>query len=65
MPPKMYATVSGILFALVALAHLVRLLTHSAFVVGGWSVPSWGSLVAVVVTGFLSYSGFRIAAAAR
>ncbi len=65
MAPRIYATTSGIVFALVALAHLVRVVAQADFVVSGWNVPSWLSLIATVVAGYLSYSGLRIATASR
>jgi uncharacterized membrane protein len=61
MTPKMFATVSGIIFLLVALAHLLRVFGGFGFEVGGWNLPSWGSIVAAVVAGYLSYTGLRIA----
>ena len=65
MTPKTYATTSGVIFALVAALHLLRVVTQSAFIVGGWSMPYWVSLIAAAVAGFLSYSGLRSAGASR
>ena len=56
-----YATASSIIFALVAVLHLIRLITGWEFRVGGWEAPSWLSLVALAVAGYLSYQGLRIA----
>ncbi len=61
MTPKGYATTSGIIFLLVALAHLLRVIVPWKFRVGSWDVPSWVSLIAVALAGYLSYTGFRIA----
>ena len=61
MTPKGYATTSGIIFLLVALAYLLRVIVGWEFHVGGWDVPSWVSLIAVALAGYLSYTGFRIA----
>ena len=61
MTPKGYATTSGIIFLLVALARLLRLIVPWEFRVVGWDVPSWVSLIAVALAGYLSYTGFRIA----
>lgn len=61
MSPKIYAIASGVIFLLVALGHLLRLLGGLEFHVGGWDLPAWASIVAVIVAGFLSYSGLRIA----
>ncbi len=60
MSTKTYATITGIIFLIVALAHLVRLFGGLEVRVDGWDVPKWGSLVAAIVAGYLSYAGFRI-----
>ena len=65
MTSRGYTTTTGIVFGLVALAHLIRVVTQSDFMVGGWSVPSWVSLIAVAVAGYLSFSGLRLGAASR
>ena len=51
----------GIIFLLIAIAHLVRLVYGAPFVIEGVSIPLWASGVAVIVTGFLSYEGFHLA----
>jgi hypothetical protein len=61
MPLKAYATVTGIVFLLVALAHLLRVLAGLDFRVGTWDVPTWGSIIALAVAGYLSFSGLRLA----
>ena len=61
MTPKVYATTSGTIFLIVALAHLLRVALDWEFRVGGWDAPAWVSLAAIVVAGFLGYSGLRIA----
>jgi hypothetical protein len=33
--------VTRTLFALIALAHLTRMLTHASAVIGGWAAPLW------------------------
>ena len=65
MTTRVYATTSGIIFVLVALAHLTRVAAQWDMLVGSWSVPSWASLVAVVVAGCMGYWGLRISAASR
>ena len=61
MTPKAYAAVSGTIFLIVALAHLVRVALEWEFRVGGWNAPSWVSLAAVLGAGFLGYTGLRSA----
>jgi hypothetical protein len=45
---KAYCRVSGVLFALVALAHLLRIIAGLPLIVGTWAMPmyvSWGGLI--------------------
>lgn len=46
--------ISGIIFAIVAIAHLLRFLFKMEVVIGGYIVPMELSLVAFVVAGLLS-----------
>ena len=61
MSPKVYTTITGIIFLVVAAAHVVRLFGGYEFRVGVWDIPAWASIVAIAVGGYLSYMGFRIA----
>jgi hypothetical protein len=55
-----YALVSGVVFFLVALAHLLRLVLQWDVIINGWYVPAWVSVAAVLVAGYLSFRGFRL-----
>ena len=57
---KIYLTISGILFALVALLHALRILKNWPAVIGEWTVPLWVSGVVVVVAGYLAYSAWKL-----
>ena len=57
MNTKTYAQVTSIIFAIVALAHLARIVFGWDAVIGGWDVPMWVSWLAVVVAGLLSWAG--------
>jgi hypothetical protein len=46
--------ISAILLALIAVAHLLRLLFQVDVNVGGFPVPTWMSLVAALFTGVLA-----------
>jgi hypothetical protein len=61
MPSKIYYRVSGTVFAIVSLTHLARVVLGWDIVVGIYNIPSWLSLIAVVVSGYLSYSAFKLA----
>jgi len=51
---KAYLAVTRTLFALIALFHLTRVLTHSSAVIGGWVAPLWLSGLGFLVAGALS-----------
>ena len=51
---KAYLLVTRTLFALIALFHLARILTHASAVIGGWVAPLWVSGLGLVVAGTLS-----------
>lgn len=60
MSHKSFFQVTGVVFGVIALLHLARLVWGWQAEIGGWSVPMWLSVVAVVVAGFLSYQGFKL-----
>ncbi|MBI4138662.1 hypothetical protein HY479_00735 [Candidatus Uhrbacteria bacterium] len=57
MKPSMYAKVSGAIFLFIALLHAMRLMYRWPATIGIWDVPSWLSIVALVVSGYLAYVG--------
>jgi hypothetical protein len=61
MTAKTFAGVAAIIFALVALLHLLRLVLGWSIVIEGWTVPMWLSWIGLVVAGGLSYFGGRLA----
>jgi len=62
MSARTYCTVSAIVFAVVAVAHLVRAVQGMPVVIGTWQTPTAISWLAVVVGGALSLWGFRLSA---
>lgn len=65
MTVRTYAATSSIIFLLVAILHLLRIVLNWDVMIGGWHFPTWTSIVAVVVAGFLSFAGFRLFEAQR
>ena len=57
---KSYLVISGVIFGLVAIAHLARLIYHLPIRVGDWTVPMWPSWAGVAVAGFLSVWAFCV-----
>jgi hypothetical protein len=60
MNTKDYLIVSTIIFALVAVMHLVRLVLGWSVVLGMTSVPFWVSLLAVLVFASLAIWGLSL-----
>ena len=65
MDQKQFSTVAGTIFAVVALAHLLRIAMGWMVMIGDWMVPMWLSWIAVVGAAALSYFGFARRAARR
>ena len=53
--------VAGVIFLVVAVAHLVRLAFGLDLILGNADIPLWLSWVGVLITGYLSYSCFHFA----
>jgi len=60
MDQKSFSLVAGLIFALVALFHLVRIFEEWTVMIGDWSVPKSVSWVALVVAGGLALLGLRL-----
>lgn len=56
-----YCIVSGVFFALVALAHLIRVIEGMTVQVEEFLIPMWVSWIATVVPGALAFWGIRSA----
>ena len=60
MSSRAYIAISGTLFSLVALAHLVRVIENWIMQVAQWSVPMEVSWVAFVITFALALWAFNL-----
>ena len=60
MGHKEYCAVSGVLFALVALAHLLRILYGMSVQADGLEIPMFVSWIGLAVPGALAVWAFRI-----
>jgi hypothetical protein len=60
MDQKTFVLIAGVIFAIVALAHLLRILMGWPIVIDNWTVPMWLSWIAVVIAGGLSYFGLSL-----
>ena len=54
-------TITGIVFLVVALAHLLRVAFNWEILLGNAVVPIWLSWVGILIAGYLSYSSFHFA----
>jgi hypothetical protein len=57
---KTFTLLAGVIFAIVALAHLLRIFMAWPIVIDNWTVPMWLSWIALVIAGGLSYFGFSL-----
>jgi hypothetical protein len=61
MNASRYCMISGLLFALVAVGHLLRVVNDWPILVGDMAIPMWLSWFGTVVPAFLAAWAFRIA----
>lgn len=54
-----FTFIAALIFALMALVHVYRLLTHFQVVIGHHQFPESASIAAIVVTGALAIGLFR------
>jgi len=59
MDQRTFSLIAGIIFLLVALAHLWRLTQGWDIVAYGTAIPLWTSWVALIITGVLAFYGLR------
>lgn len=62
MSNRHFLRLAGAIFALMALAHLARLVMGWPVLIGDWAVPLWVSVIALIGAGMLSFIGLRLAA---
>ena len=60
MNTKDFVIVSTVIFALVAVMHLIRLVLGWSVVLGMTSVPFWASLLVVLISASLAIWGFSL-----
>lgn len=62
---KPFTTIAVVIFALVAVVHLIRLFTGWEIIVNGYAIPIWASFVALIVAGGLAVMIWREARARK
>ena len=63
MNTKLYLLISGAIFCVVAMLHLLRMLNQWSFIVEQWAIPLWVSWVGVVIPASLAIWAVRLARA--
>jgi hypothetical protein len=61
MNQKTFNTIAAAIFAVVALAHLLRIMMGWPVIVGQWTVPMWVSWIGCVVAGGLGCFALNLA----
>jgi hypothetical protein len=61
MNHKSFSLVAGVLFLVIAVAHLARIVYGWDVTLNMLVVPMWVSWIALAGTSFLAYSGLRLA----
>ena len=59
MGNKPFTFIAAIIFGIMALAHVLRLFLDFQLVAGTHELPMWGSIVAIGITGLLSWGLFK------
>ncbi len=59
MTQKTFFCLSGVVFSLVFVLHVLRLVLKWDAVIGGWNVPNWVSIIALILSGTLAYFAFK------
>jgi hypothetical protein len=59
MSQKTFSLTAGVVFLLVAVAHLLRMLFGLSIEVQGVAAPMWVSGIGLIIAGYLAYEGFQ------
>ena len=59
MSSKAFCKLAAVVFAIVALMHAWRMATDVPIHIGTMFIPTWASWLGFIVTGALSFQGFR------
>lgn len=59
MNKSQYITITGTIFAIVGLLHLIRVVYDWPVSIGSWDVPLFVSILAVLLAGFLVFHAWK------
>ena len=57
MSQKTFLLTAGVIFALIALGHILRVVFALEWTVQGQAIPMWASWLALLIAGYLAYEG--------
>ena len=57
---KTYNQVSGVIFFIVGLMHLLRLVNGWQINIAEWEIPMWASVLGLIAAWFLSYCAYKL-----
>ncbi len=57
---KNYFSITSAIFLIIAVLHILRVILGWPAVIGGWEVPIWLSWVALILAGYLAFSGLKL-----
>lgn len=60
MKQRNFSLVTGVIFAIIFILHLFRIILAWQAEIAGWTVPIWLSWIALIVSGYLAYTGLRL-----
>ena len=60
MNNKAYIGLTSLIFLIIAILHSVRLLYGWPAEIGSFAMPTWISWFAILIAGYLSWSGFKL-----
>lgn len=60
MTPKTFSLTTGVIFSLIASAHVLRLIFRWNVTVDGGTIPTWVSWLALLIAAYLAFEGFRL-----
>ena len=57
---RAYVRISGVVFGVITLLHILRLLLHWSAQIADWAVPTWVSWIAILGAAALCTWAFRL-----
>ena len=59
MSNKPFTMIASIIFAIMAVVHVIRLVTHFRIVAGAHEIPMWASWLGILIPAVLAWGTYR------